>query len=486
MRDYKFGNFLQELRKQKGLSQYQLGALVGVSNKAVSKWENGTAKPQSETLYKLSEVLGVTVDELFAGRPRQYHNTMGTFCAKGELWERASSALKARYGQFPPIEAINRFEIEKAEMKHSDIIVYFELFARLVNRANENGAYVSLGIEGSSFVAFLLGATEVNPLEPHYYCPHCKKTEFVGEAADGWDLAPKVCTCGRELSRDGHRIPFDTCRSFLREPMRFNMAIAPSFYEDAFVCVAEYFCGCRLEPVPNANQKHFRTFALLPKWEKPDAYITENLVRYPHITLRLVEKYDLLGKIEKATNTSFSRVDFLTPAILDAFKAKRLDGIVGFDTLFYKNLLGKISIRGYADLIKICGFAHGTGTWFDNAEELLQSGRPLSDIIAYREDVFYCIQKCMRENGHYDAGIAYTVMDNAMHGVYARENMDKETVQMLRDMGLDEYLITSIQKLFYLFSKAHGVLYVKQALILMWYKLNYPKAFIDIFLNQEK
>lgn len=41
MRDYSFGNFISALRERCGLSQYQLGALVGVSDKAVSKWENG-------------------------------------------------------------------------------------------------------------------------------------------------------------------------------------------------------------------------------------------------------------------------------------------------------------------------------------------------------------------------------------------------------------------------------------------------------------
>ena len=51
MRDYSFGNFLHGLRERRGLSQYQLGMLVGVSDKAVSKWENGSAKPQIKTLY---------------------------------------------------------------------------------------------------------------------------------------------------------------------------------------------------------------------------------------------------------------------------------------------------------------------------------------------------------------------------------------------------------------------------------------------------
>ena len=66
MRDYSFGNFLHQLRTRSGLTQFQLGALVGVSDKAVSKWENGSAKPQSGILSKLGEVLGVSVDELLS------------------------------------------------------------------------------------------------------------------------------------------------------------------------------------------------------------------------------------------------------------------------------------------------------------------------------------------------------------------------------------------------------------------------------------
>ena len=49
MKDYSLGNFISALREKKGLSQYQLGALVGVTDKAVSKWENGASKPRINT-----------------------------------------------------------------------------------------------------------------------------------------------------------------------------------------------------------------------------------------------------------------------------------------------------------------------------------------------------------------------------------------------------------------------------------------------------
>lgn len=43
MRDYAFGNLVTKLRTELGFSQFQLGKLIGVSDKAVSKWENGVS-----------------------------------------------------------------------------------------------------------------------------------------------------------------------------------------------------------------------------------------------------------------------------------------------------------------------------------------------------------------------------------------------------------------------------------------------------------
>ncbi len=64
MNDYEFGNYLYELRKKAGLSQTELAWQLGVTNKAVSKWENGKAKPSTETIRKLASLFGVSVDTL--------------------------------------------------------------------------------------------------------------------------------------------------------------------------------------------------------------------------------------------------------------------------------------------------------------------------------------------------------------------------------------------------------------------------------------
>lgn len=68
MNDYVFGGFLYELRTEKGLSQSQLGDIMGVSNKAVSKWEMGVSKPRPAMLVVLASFFGVTVEELLAGK----------------------------------------------------------------------------------------------------------------------------------------------------------------------------------------------------------------------------------------------------------------------------------------------------------------------------------------------------------------------------------------------------------------------------------
>jgi transcriptional regulator with XRE-family HTH domain len=58
------GDTIYRLRKEKGLSQEELGKMVGVSNKAVSKWETYEANPDITLLPLLAQALGITTDEL--------------------------------------------------------------------------------------------------------------------------------------------------------------------------------------------------------------------------------------------------------------------------------------------------------------------------------------------------------------------------------------------------------------------------------------
>ena len=59
---------LTSLRKEKGLTQLELAEAVHVSRQAVSRWEVGTAIPTTENLAALSQIYGVTVDDLLNDR----------------------------------------------------------------------------------------------------------------------------------------------------------------------------------------------------------------------------------------------------------------------------------------------------------------------------------------------------------------------------------------------------------------------------------
>lgn len=65
MNNYSFGNYICELREKKGLSQSQLGEKLGVTNKAVSRWETGSAYPSTELMLPLAKELGVTIEDLY-------------------------------------------------------------------------------------------------------------------------------------------------------------------------------------------------------------------------------------------------------------------------------------------------------------------------------------------------------------------------------------------------------------------------------------
>ena len=69
--DYeKTGRFLQELRKENGLTQLALAERLGVTDRAVSKWERGKGFPDVSLLKPLAEVLDVSVSELLDGERR--------------------------------------------------------------------------------------------------------------------------------------------------------------------------------------------------------------------------------------------------------------------------------------------------------------------------------------------------------------------------------------------------------------------------------
>ena len=116
------------------------------------------------------------------------------------------SACIKKYGEHPHVTVTDRieWELELIEKHHAEESVL--LAKELTDAVHVVGEEIEFSFALQSLMAaFLLDISVVNPLPPHYHCPHCHYFECSSAAADGVDLADRKCpSCGTEMLRDGH------------------------------------------------------------------------------------------------------------------------------------------------------------------------------------------------------------------------------------------------------------------------------------------
>ena len=77
MDQIKIGKFISEQRKEQKLTQAQLAEMLGITDRAVSKWETGNAMPDSSIMLQLCEILKITVTDLLSGEKINMDNYNG-------------------------------------------------------------------------------------------------------------------------------------------------------------------------------------------------------------------------------------------------------------------------------------------------------------------------------------------------------------------------------------------------------------------------
>lgn len=234
--------------------------------------------------------------------------------------------------------------------------------------------------------------------------------------------------------------------------------------------------------------------------EKAD---TNNEINVTHLPFRYLSKthssitvlsycvLDMYHYLEKATGVRVKDIPMNDAEMLSLLISPKALGIKAKDifcpigtlalpelrTQFAFDVITKCKPKCFSDAVKISGLTHGTGVWTDNADTMIDLGiTDIKDVIATREDVFNkLLDKAI------DRQTAFEITKAVRSG--KSNSLSDEHISILREHEVENRYIYSMNKIRYLFPKAHAVSYISADMRLGWYKIHYPLEFYTAFFN---
>lgn len=210
-----------------------------------------------------------------------------------------------------------------------------------------------------------------------------------------------------------------------------------------------------------------------------------------------VLKLDLLGhddptaikQLQELTNVKMKDISFSDEKVMKLFSSTEplgvkpedindeqtgVLGIPEFGTKFVRKMLKVAKPTSFNDLINISGLSHGTDVWSGNAEELVKQGKTLNEVISCRDDIMVYLMK---------KGIEPSISFQIMEKVRKGKGLTKEDEDILKNKGIEKWYIDSLNKIKYMFPKAHATAYVMMAWRIAWFKIYYPMEYYATFFT---
>ncbi|WP_406615545.1 PolC-type DNA polymerase III [Mycoplasmopsis hyopharyngis] len=150
-------------------------------------------------------------------------------------------------------------------------------------------------------------------------------------------------------------------------------------------------------------------------------------------------------------------------------------GLPEFGTNFVRNMLKSATVKSFADLISLSGLSHGTDVWNNNAEELIRKKNfAIKDVISCRDEIMNSLIKY-----GVDASYSFKIMEKVRKG----KGLTAEEETYLKEHNVPNWYIDSMQKIEYMFPKAHATAYVLMAWRIAWFKVYYPLEYYATYFS---
>lgn len=169
MNQENIGKFIQQLRKEKGLTQMQLAEQLHITDRAVSKWENGRSVPDAGIMLELCSTLGISVNELLSGHRIENKDFLKE-ADQNLLKHHAKEAMANR----------NLLSIELVVLVLA--ILMMSLGAYLYEEVLISGTWILWITFVPGVIAVLLCA-RIEMKTGYYKCQNCQKTFIPGVVA---------------------------------------------------------------------------------------------------------------------------------------------------------------------------------------------------------------------------------------------------------------------------------------------------------------
>ena len=189
----KIGKFIAACRKEKGFTQASLAEKLGITDRAVSKWETGKSLPDASIMMELCELIGTNVNELLTGE----RIALDEYTKKAEqsLIEMQAKAEKADRN-------LLRMEIVMGIIIIPLCIILTKISEIFINQGDALTGYALLVISYVAIVLFGIMGMKIEHDAGYYECPNCGEEIEIDPDQDDFDEDALCPHCGKALFPD--------------------------------------------------------------------------------------------------------------------------------------------------------------------------------------------------------------------------------------------------------------------------------------------